>query len=333
MKRDYLTIIEAAYAQVESDREWFQGIADAARPVIDAGMGVCVYSYDASDPSRLKLDNFADSGSPEGWREAAQQAVMMLPPEAVKVFYGGDPPAALLSTLQRKIPLPPAGTQRLAEFGMHDAIGIRGHDPSGHGLLLTATGLGPMRLAPKAKAALDRVAAHLASAWRLRRAAPGAARPEDAEAILEPSGKVAHATEPLRNKRSLAPLVEALERRASMTSTRKLDPESALELWRALVAGRWSLIEHEERGGRRYILACKNGPEVAAPQALSPLERAAIAYASWGHSNKLIAYELGIAPSTVSRLLSTALRKLGLRSPAELTRFFNPATGDDHAPR
>ncbi len=333
MKRDYLAIIEAAYAQVESDREWLQGVADAAHPVIDAGLGVTVYSYNASDPSHLKLDNFADAGAPEGWRETAQQAVMTLPPEAVKVFYGGDPPTALLSTLQRKMPLPPAGAQQLEEFGMRDALGVRGHNPSGHGLLLTAPGIGPMRLAPRVKAALDRVAAHLAAAWRLRRAGLGTARPDDAEAILEPSGKVAHATEPLRNKRTLAPLLEALERRAGTTSMRQLDPESALELWRALVAGRWSLVDHEERGGRRYILACKNGPEVTSPQTLNPLERAATAYASWGHSNKLIAYELGIAPSTVSVVLRTALRKLGLRSAAELIGFFNSAAGGESTPR
>jgi DNA-binding CsgD family transcriptional regulator len=42
--------------------------------------------------------------------------------------------------------------------------------------------------------------------------------------------------------------------------------------------------------------------------------------AALGHSNKLIAYELGLATSTVSTLLARAIRKLRLHSRGALIR-------------
>ena len=54
------------------------------------------------------------------------------------------------------------------------------------------------------------------------------------------------------------------------------------------------------------------------PAALTPNERLVVVYAVWGHSTKLIAYEVGFSPAAVSSLLSAALRKLRLRSRAEL---------------
>lgn len=43
---------------------------------------------------------------------------------------------------------------------------------------------------------------------------------------------------------------------------------------------------------------------------------------SLGHTHKFIAYELGIAVSTVGAHLQSALRKLGLRSRADLVKLF-----------
>jgi DNA-binding NarL/FixJ family response regulator len=55
--------------------------------------------------------------------------------------------------------------------------------------------------------------------------------------------------------------------------------------------------------------------------ALLPEERHVLALVAPEHSLKLIAYELGLSSSVVSERLTGALRKLGLRSRAELTRY------------
>jgi DNA-binding CsgD family transcriptional regulator len=45
--------------------------------------------------------------------------------------------------------------------------------------------------------------------------------------------------------------------------------------------------------------------------------------AKLGHHNKLIAYELGIADSTVRVLITRAARKLGVRGREDLLRAFS----------
>jgi DNA-binding CsgD family transcriptional regulator len=89
------------------------------------------------------------------------------------------------------------------------------------------------------------------------------------------------------------------------------------------------LIDQYERDGRRYILARENTPQIRKSAALSARESQAVSLASLGRSNKLIAYELGLAPSTIRVLIARAAKKLGTRSRSELTTLFKkfPVTG------
>src|SRR6185369_17580095 len=92
---------------------------------------------------------------------------------------------------------------------------------------------------------------------------------------------------------------------------RDSDAEQAIDLWGGLVAGRWSLVEHFQRDGRRYFLAYRNDPAVAKVRALTPRELTVWSYAATGRSNRLIAYTLGLSVPTVARHLGRARRKLG----------------------
>ena len=64
-------------------------------------------------------------------------------------------------------------------------------------------------------------------------------------------------------------------------------------------------------------------PQLHEPAALSEDDRHLLSLFALGHSTKLVAYELGLAPSTVSTRLKQALSKLRLRSRAELSRVFD----------
>lgn len=55
---------------------------------------------------------------------------------------------------------------------------------------------------------------------------------------------------------------------------------------------------------------------------MSPREEQVLAHAALGHSNKLIAYELGLAHSTVRVLLARASAKLGARGREATLREF-----------
>ena len=89
-----------------------------------------------------------------------------------------------------------------------------------------------------------------------------------------------------------------------------------------MVDGRWSLVDHHDADGRRYILVRRNDPAVRDPKALTARERAVAAFAAQGHQNKYIGYLLGLAPATVASHLTAAMRKLGVLSRRELIQMF-----------
>jgi two-component system response regulator FixJ len=59
---------------------------------------------------------------------------------------------------------------------------------------------------------------------------------------------------------------------------------------------------------------------------LTGRERQVVAFASLGHTNKVIAYELGISPYTVGVFLYRAARKLRVASRKELLAAFSAAS-------
>jgi DNA-binding CsgD family transcriptional regulator len=77
-------------------------------------------------------------------------------------------------------------------------------------------------------------------------------------------------------------------------------------------------LEHFESDGHRYLLARRNDPQAAESPKLSRRERQVVGYARLGHSNKLIAYELGISAATVGVLLHRAALKLKAKGRQEL---------------
>jgi len=178
---------------------------------------------------------------------------------------------------------------------------------------------------PDVRGLFPRIASHLAAAQRLRRRLGLANSAESAEAVLSPDGhRVEHAigtaTSHIAQDALRAAAVRIDRARGKIRTS---DPERALDGWKALVAARWTLLDHFESDGRRYILARENEPVPAGAAAeLSARERQVLANAALGRSNKEIAYALGLAPSTVRVLLTRAARKLGASSRAELLQRF-----------
>jgi DNA-binding NarL/FixJ family response regulator len=91
-------------------------------------------------------------------------------------------------------------------------------------------------------------------------------------------------------------------------------PQDVIAIWQAVIAGEWSLVAHFDDDAQRCFLARRNDPGALSGSRLSERERQIVAYASLGHSNKLIAYELGLCSSTVAAQLTSAARKLGVSS-------------------
>jgi len=327
---NWIDVIEAAYDVDSEERAWLQGIVRASEPLLDAGLGVVAYTYDVSRTDRVVV--------PASVRSAKLSAATAKFLSAGMQATGADYIRATYRAIQVETASNTPGVretptmQTFHALGIGDMLGINGMDPSGVGVWLGAALPRPYTLRRSERTRYARIATHLANAYRLRRRLGAAGErprkaPWNADAIFTARGILEHATsdDVLRARRQLRAAAVAIDR--ARGKLRRIEPDSALADWLGLADGRWSLVDKFDRDGKRYVLARRNEPHVGGGlDLLTERERAVAAYAAMGHSNKLIAYDLGIAHSTVRVLLARAASKLGARSRGELVQMVHAAS-------
>lgn len=106
------------------------------------------------------------------------------------------------------------------------------------------------------------------------------------------------------------PELRELAIRADSSNLVERDPAEAALVWRALVDGRSTVVDHFDAHGRRYFIVRRR----QASSKLTSRERQVLYHAALGYSGKRIAYEIGISQSTVALHLKSAANKMGYRS-------------------
>jgi DNA-binding CsgD family transcriptional regulator len=195
-----------------------------------------------------------------------------------------------------------------------DSVGIVAADLAGRGVC-ASIGLPERRTLPERQIhLLERIAVHLSAGRRLR-LQERTQLMDEAEAVLSPDGKLLHAQKTAKNKRE-----SLLKGRARRDEANKLkhDPTKALAIWKGLVSGRWSLVDHFDTDGKRFLLAVKNTSQIDPRAGLSPRERRVCALVAMGHRDKEIAYTLGLTLGSVTAALHRARAKLNVSSRTEL---------------
>jgi DNA-binding NarL/FixJ family response regulator len=84
-------------------------------------------------------------------------------------------------------------------------------------------------------------------------------------------------------------------------------------VWRALEVGTWSVVDHWDTDGKRFVVAMRNAPRTPPIASLTERERCVAALAAAGHLDKEIAYVLACRPRPSPRH-ARARKKLGVRT-------------------
>lgn len=122
-------------------------------------------------------------------------------------------------------------------------------------------------------------------------------------------------------REALRHVVDSLERNTDAAP----DPARTLAAWRALVEGRWSLLESFDAHGHRYLIVRRNSLEHTAPSALSRLEAQALLLRAHSTSYKVIAAELSLSTAAAHNLVQSGMKKLGIQDETELPALFGRA--------
>jgi len=319
---DLVGLLEALYCIEQSREEWAVAVMNTLRVGLGPTAGIGALFYDVSDPVDLRIDGMLGHNISPGWIAAGQQqhrdAAMRA---AQRASY-----RSLLCATSKELAAKgwPEAAQRIetdmADHGLKETVMINGANPEASGCALFIFSKDELRLTGTVRRDLTRIAIHLAASYRLlgrMSRTSSAAAPVDA--VLRPDGKFEHVEPAAESRQDRAGLSEATK---IMTWARsdagREHPEKAIALWKGLVSGRWTLVESFERDGKKYVLARQNAPVTSCLSNLSARERQVAALASLRRSNKVIAYELGLAHSTVRVLLARAAAKLGVGSREEL---------------
>jgi DNA-binding NarL/FixJ family response regulator len=80
----------------------------------------------------------------------------------------------------------------------------------------------------------------------------------------------------------------------------------------------WTIVSRFEREGREHLVIVRKDPHWVALDVLSERELQAVRRLGLGHTNKQIAFDMGLSWSTVRVLMFRAAVKLGVRGQRQL---------------
>jgi DNA-binding CsgD family transcriptional regulator len=327
MKADLIGVVEAAYTEARDDVAWLRALADAAIPLVDVGLGSIVQMFQVDPRAGVAIiEELAIGQYGSKLLAIGRGARAEIGPRASPAYL------SQITTLNEFCLSENLGAdfvdrhfRAAGDTGdAKNAIGIVGTDPSGRGIAVGTLIPADWRMTPAFQRRWRHVVAHLATGIRLR---SGSECLPD-EAVLDAGGKLYDASGKATSRDAQVALRQAARAIDRARVRRSREPDGALEAWHALVAARWSLVDRFESDGRSFLIAKPNPPRPPPIGTLTLRERAVVALAALGRSNKLIAYELGLSAGAVGNYLARAQHKLGAGSRAALIRLWHAAAPD-----
>ncbi|MFO0552041.1 MAG: LuxR C-terminal-related transcriptional regulator [Polyangiaceae bacterium] len=316
--RSLAAVLESVYRVEQARADWIRGILEVLAPQLDRGLGVLAYSVDVSRPDAFETSDFqsvmTDANDARQRFDLWHSATPLEVKRKIHTFGA----CALGRELTRTADITEEQLDDTrAAHGYLEMFGLNALDPTGRGCTIAVPFMAKSGETDiRHRELWERLAAHIATASRLQTRLAG--QDDVGDATLSASGKL-EAIHPTTRQSAVQDALRdaavAIDRaRAKLRD----DPSEVTRLWRSLTARRWTLVDRFDRGGRRYVIAFRNDARIPEAQALTEREEQVVRAVQLGHSNKLIAYELDLSPSTVATLLNRAMKKLGVATRVEL---------------
>jgi DNA-binding CsgD family transcriptional regulator len=318
-------VLEASYRLLDDDDSWLTGLGQALTPLAEGSSVVCSL---VSRGPKVKVERRATvPADPE--LEALTVRIESMIPHALRrkmhLRFGCESASEFAHSIAGRYAdksMQLLYGRTLYPLGYRDIFNVQAADPNGWSIWCALATRERVTVHPRAAATWRRAAVHVLAGFRLRNVLaelPNRDPFAAAEAVLDVDGRMAHAEGTAREgsrREELRQAVKAVDRARSRAV--RGNPEEALELWRALFSGRWSIAEVFDSDQRRFYLAFENEPAAVDDRRLTRREGQIAVLAALGRDDSAIAYELGISVPTVRTHLERGLRKLGLRSRRQL---------------
>ncbi len=330
---DAVAIVEAAYRLDLTEEQWLQQLAEVADARLGDGLGASAY---INEGNRRRLR--ASVGTAAEHEGVIQEIESNIPDDIGEKLFRLVGCLSGLETAEQYLGMDRATVQAMYRattptWGFEDVLNVQGADPLGPSVTLTVPRRSVVSLAPAERHSWCRVAAHLTTALRLREGLGDIAVLERASAIFDADGQCQHATgdaQPAAARDQLRAAIKTIDRIRSREDN-AADLE-ALQLWKGLVDGKWSVLDQFDSDGRRFVVAIENEPQVAMDRALTRRERQAVDLVAIGYSDQIAAYALGLSTSSIRTHIDRSLSKLGLTSRLDLFKLRNRLLHESRTP-
>ena len=325
-----IDLVEAGYNLEPSAGDWLPNLLTTGMPLIDFGLGCyATMTGGMSEDGQALVRQVHVAGGADDLAVRYFRGAQALGPDVVaqwgrNLAYKG---ITAISELEEQWPQVVEAIRE--HVGCRDGLSVCAVDPDGHGVFLSAPTSERLELSLEQRERWRMLAVHLSAGNRLRRDLTDSTGPRgmtctemplNAEALLDPTKFVVSQAAGGAEDKTASKLIREAAVRIDRArgKLRKSDPAEALEIWHGLVRGRWSLVDWFDTDGRRFVLAKPNAPNLGDPRGLTEREHQVATYAALGETNKIISYRFGISPQRVSTLRSSAMRKFGVKTPAQL---------------
>ena len=322
-----IDVCEAAYDLRLGPEDWLPNLLDRGAALFNRGLGcaAAVWSGTSDDAQPILERLCVSGGAPElgdSFALAARDVGARLPHTSA----ARDAGARTASETVHEPSILRAFEKRV---GCKDVLGVWALDPGLHGVGINIPSSSLISLSRGERLRWQRLVTHIAAGHRLRRRlgctaevgeTPLGDLPFDDAVVIDPKRfDVKHAKGTTKNEFALEALRDAAIRLDQARGTmRHESPERALEVWHGLIRGQCSLVDWFDSDGRRFMVVIPNEPGSKDARALTDRERQVVECAARGDASKAISYELGVSRQRVSMLLTSAMRKLGVRTQAQL---------------